>query len=276
MTWNPSDRLAIATIAGGSEVPDTAPKIFGDAAWNHVFGVWANDGARAGGERLPWILYQFYTDANKDVLGLELDKKYFSDSAAEPLPSTSQTEPLWVMWRRQDQGISASMQSFADKAAEILEWDEEVWSGFKGDVDHVAETVAIDPQASAKAEAVAEFEAEKASAQKVTVTKDTIDQAEVDTSNQAALKALDKGGTVSFLMLDNLVLIGGNQRLEYVEFAEKEGGHKGTLKMKSKGGAFSAGELVVQREDWIGSAARAALEDAIGRISKKTVTVQDL
>jgi hypothetical protein len=46
--------------------------------------------------------------------------------------------------------------------------------------------------------------------------------------------------------------------------------------MKSKGGAFSAGELAVQREDWIGSAAKAALEDAIGRVSKKTVTVQDL
>lgn len=276
MTWSPSDPVAIATIAGGSEVPDTVPKILADAAWNHVFGLWANDVAQAGGERLPWLLYQFYTDANKDVLSLELDKKYFSDSATDPLPSTSQTESLWVMWRRQHQGISASMQSFADKAAEILDWDEDVWSGFKADVDHVAETVALDPHATAKAEAVAEFEAEKASAKTVTVTKDTIDQAEVDATNQAALKALDKGGTVSFLMLDTLVLIGGNQRLEYVEFAEQEGGHKGTLKMKSKGGAFGPGELVVQREAWIGSAAQAALEDAIGRISKKTVTVQDI
>jgi hypothetical protein len=276
MTWNPSDPAATATIAGGSEVPDTVAKIFADTAWNHVFGVWAKDEAQSGGQSLPWVLYQFYTDANKDPLGLELDRKYFSDSATEPLLRTSQTDSLWVMWRRQGQGIGASMQDFADRAAEILDWDEEVWFGFKQDVDHVAKTAASDPEAVA--EAVRQAETAKIQAatpsapQNAPLTRARIDQAVVDNVNQVELKDLAEQSLIGFSMSDDLLLIGDKHPQAYLKFVTDNGGHQGMLKMEARGSAFKTGEVWVEEADWFDEKKLLA---AIQRFSKKKLMVVD-
>jgi hypothetical protein len=266
MTWKLSDSAAIATISGGSELPTDINRILEDAAWNHVFSVWANDtanGAQTGDDQARvWL--EFWTDCKK--LDVDLDKKYFSDSATVPVPYD---QALMHMWGQRKQSPWAIDNQLADIAAQRL--DEKYWDDFSDDVREASKTAASDPQASDPQ--VSALQVGVPSAPRgLTLTRDRIDQAVVDDVNQAALKNLAEGSSIGFLMRGDLLLIGDNHAPTYVEFA-KYGGNEGTLKMKAKGGAFSTGEVVVQQESWLDPA---ALKEAIRRFSQKKVTVGDL
>jgi hypothetical protein len=155
------------------------------------------------------------------------------------------------MWNQRHTRPYVIQDQLAEIAAQQLDNDD-LWFDFSQDVRDAATSAVSDPQA-------------------VTLTRDRMDQAVVDSFNQDALKTLAEGSSIDFWMRDDLLLIGNNQPKPYVEFA-KNGGNKGTLKMKAKGGAFSSDEVVVKQEAWLDLA---ALKEAIRRFSQKKVTVGD-
>ena len=86
---------------------------------------------------------------------------------------------------------------------------------------------------------------------------------EIDKLNQKNLKKVESGGKIEFLQKVGLVLIGKGHKEEHLALAED--GDKGTIEVKRVKGP-AAGEVTVK-----GSRNRREMENAIGRISKKTV-----
>jgi hypothetical protein len=272
MTWDLSDTEAIATITAWDHPPYNMNEMLADAAWAHVFDVWANDRAQtATGDTRVWC--QFYTDCKKPLEYDELETKYFSEDATETLPYDQMLRRTWFDRDKSPYLIQSQLAHIAAQhfdAEDLGEFD--LWE----DIRDVAKTAVSDPQALADAVEEAEFQATTVSSpQKVALTRDRIDQAVVDATNQDALKNLQpKTNPISFRMAGDLLLIGDNHQRPYVEFAQKNGGNdKGRLAMKSKGGAFGPGEVLVQRAPWL---VEAELEAAIKRLSQKNVTFQDV
>jgi len=103
----------------------------------------------------------------------------------------------------------------------------------------------------------------------------------IDATNQAALKSLPEAegldSFVSFVLAGDVVLIGDDHHPAYYEYVEAKGATKGQVYMNKKGTAFSAGELLAGLVSNMpisleaGNSAQEALEEAIGRVSKKKV-----
>lgn len=105
-----------------------------------------------------------------------------------------------------------------------------------------------------------------------TMTMDQIDQSYLDSVNEYNLKALEEGGYIEYRFFGGKLLVGpetGSFAPAYVQVFEYEAETvSGHIMMKSKGGTFSSGEIMVS--GFTGD--QSAFKAAIRRFSKKSVT----
>jgi hypothetical protein len=287
MTWDLRDTTSIEIIGKGAQPPSDITGILINQAWNHVFSVWADDKAQTT-DCPANVWYEFWTDCN-DASDLdELDAKYFAASRPVQLPDCQSIQGVW-----RDRGRKINEDDDDDRVID----DKVIRVHLRGIATQELAAYVNDfsqdvkDAATAASEAVEEAKIQGATPSqptKLALTRERIDQAYVDAVNVDALKQLtpdtkDKvgSGPISFWMLDadagskevDLLLIGKNHRQEYVEFARDEGATQGKLKMKSKGGAFSTGEILVQRVTGVDEG---KLQAAIKRFSEKKVTFVDI
>ena len=120
-------------------------------------------------------------------------------------------------------------------------------------------------------EAPAEREVEVGRPQKVEMSRDRVDMAVVDATNEQSLKDLDEGYSTNFWQLGDLVIIawrGPTDDQPYVPWIRSQVERAGTITMKKKGGAFSPGTLTVSNQ---GVSDRRLFEAALAKVTKKKI-----
>jgi hypothetical protein len=149
----------------------------------------------------------------------------------------------------------ARMQSWAGRTAGVAEWSD------PKNRPAEAPPLTEEQQASLAARPVT-----------TTMTMDQLDRSYIDSVNEYNLKAVDEGGYVEYRFYNGILLVGpetGSFAPAYLQVfeyqAETVAGHN---MMKSKGGTFSSGEIVVR--NFTGD--QAAFKTALRRFSKKNVS----
>jgi hypothetical protein len=270
MTWT-VDTTELDLISQAGEPPQDPNLMLQDQKWSAIFHLWAKNKVAAGDQQ-PMCLYQLESCL---VQTLTLDEYYplfFDDGAQYPIqmPVGLKIKAKMVVEDRSDDSEDTVKKELKDNVVEQL-W--RYYGDFFKDVK-AKQQEAVSKVDDAAPSVPQPVKTTVSTPKVVPLTRARIDQVVVDKTNEVALKDLQPDSQpITFLMFDDLLLIGDNHPEAYVEFAKKNGGNKGRLAMKSKGGAFSTGEILVQR---VSGVDEAKLKAAIKRFSQKKVTFQDV
>jgi hypothetical protein len=260
MVWNLKDDEMRDAITAATAPPRDPEAIFANDFWANAYSVWSTDRGFATGDYAASLLHRVWIDLTHGASGESIRSEYVDPASPSALPWPS---------------------SARDRFERVAAGMEDDYSGALGET-RAATIEMLGPPVDAFLADVGALQAERASEPtRVELTRDRIDMGVIDATNQAALKSLPEAegsdSFATFVLAGDVVLIGDDHPSPYYAYVEAKGATKGQIYMNKKGSAFSAGELraalvsnlPISQE--AGRSAEDALEEAIGRVSKKKV-----
>jgi hypothetical protein len=267
--WKERGEDWMIVLLKSTAVPATVPECQRDQQWWEIFGLYA--AANLADESVDFLnAVDEFKRLNSMDKAQEIYDQFVSTSAPRQVNLYSgNLTPLQDVFEVEDAPLG-SLDMFDAAYAEIQQLlEQDTYKKYK----IVAENVSTELRK--EAEEGGEHLAPRTIGlpQQVKLTREMIQDEIVDGINEVALKDLQKGISLNFWQIEDLVVLHApylnDESQPYLSWARANSDHAGTITMKEKGGAFGAGSISVR-----GATDQATFKAAIARISKKKVVFE--